>query len=61
MGTTDEDPPNTATVEAPCTKCDNPGDRPETMYFDAADRQLHPGTGRPLIGRSTGKGGQIIT
>lgn len=42
------DPPNTATVEAPCTKCDNPGDRPETMYFDSADRQLNPETGEPL-------------
>lgn len=40
------DPPNTITVEAPCPKCDNPGDRPETMYFDLQDQQIHPATGK---------------
>jgi hypothetical protein len=29
------DPPGTAVVESPCDKCDNPGDKPETRYYDA--------------------------
>lgn len=44
------DPPNTAIVEAPCDKCDRGGDKPETMYFDMKDRQLHPQTGELLAG-----------
>lgn len=43
------DPPNTAIVEAPCGKCDRGGNKPETMYFDAQERQLHPETGEPLV------------
>lgn len=48
----DTDPPNTFFVEAPCDrrKCDVGGERPETMYFDAQDRQLHPETGELLSG-----------
>lgn len=42
------DPKNTATVEAPCNKCDTGGDKPETMYFDAQDRQIHPRTSKPF-------------
>jgi ribosomal protein S27E len=42
------DPPNTRFIEAPCDKCDRGGDKPETNYFDAQDRQLHPETGELL-------------
>ena len=35
----DSDPPGTAVVEAPCNRCDNGGDKPETLYFDAKGRQ----------------------
>lgn len=34
------DPPGAVIVESPCDKCSNSGDRPETLYFDAAGRQL---------------------
>lgn len=42
------DPPNTFYVESPCDKCDSGGDKPETMYFDSQNRQLHPQSGALL-------------
>lgn len=35
-------------VEAPCDQCDHGGDKPETTYWDALNRQLNPQTGKPF-------------
>lgn len=42
------DPKRTAYVEVPCDKCDRGGDKPETTYWDALNRQINPATGKPF-------------
>ena len=42
------DPKRTAYVEAACDKCDRGGDKAETMFFDALNRQINPATGKPF-------------
>lgn len=40
------DPKRAFYVEAPCDQCDRGGDKPETTYWDALNRQINPATGK---------------
>lgn len=42
------DPKRAFYVEIPCDKCDDGGGKPETVYFDALNRQINPRTGKPF-------------
>ena len=47
------DPPGTAVVEAPCDRCDDGGNKPETHYYDAKGRWFN-GEGFTDAGQPSG-------